>query len=165
MAAKGERITLADGGTVLVRDLVPADREGYAEAVGAMSDRSRYLRFASPKPRLSSRELDYLTRVDGEHHVAIVAIHEGDGVAVARYVRYSTEVAEVAIGVADAWQRRGLARLMLGRLIDRARAAPGLLELEGVTLGDNVAAQGLLRSSGFTLDHRDGILLVYRRAV
>jgi len=49
MAATGERITLADGGWVVVRDLTAADRAGYIEAVGAMSDRSRYLRFASPQ--------------------------------------------------------------------------------------------------------------------
>jgi RimJ/RimL family protein N-acetyltransferase len=161
MAPAGEMVTLADGGTVLVRELHAADRAGYAEGVGALSDRSRYQRFATPKPRLSDRELDYLTHVDGVRHVALVALDGEHGVAVARYVRHGEGLAEVAIGVADAWQRRGLGRELLVRLVEKARSAPDLRALDAMTLADNRAAQGLLRSVGFAFDRRDGVLLVY----
>src|SRR6478672_12213174 len=113
MASEAERVTLADGGVVDIRDLTPGDREGYIEAVGAMSDRSRYLRFASPKPKLSAGEIDYLTHADGVKHVALVALDGDRGAGVARYVVFAPGRAEVAIGLVDAWQRRGLGRILL----------------------------------------------------
>ena len=162
MAPEVERVTLADGGVVDIRDLTPDDRKGYIEAVGAMSDRTRYLRFASPKPKLSDGEIDYLTRPDGVRHVAIVALDGTRGAGVARYVTFAPGRAEVAIGLVDPWQGRGLGRVLLQRLIDRARAAGDLDALEAMTLGDNRAAQALLRSCGFAFDHRDGVMLVLR---
>ncbi|MEP6952622.1 MAG: GNAT family N-acetyltransferase [Solirubrobacteraceae bacterium] len=162
MAATGERITLADGGTVVVRDLHAEDRDGYIEAVGAMSDRSRYQRFASPTPKLSDRAIDYLTHIDGVHHVALVALDGDHGAGVARYVRFAPGRAEIAIGLVDAWQRRGLGSILLDRLIARARAAGDLDMLEAMTLADNRGAQHLLRSCGFRPDHREGIMLVLR---
>ena len=44
-----------------------------------MSDRTRRQRFLGPKPRLSARELDYLTDVDHVTHEALVAIDETTG--------------------------------------------------------------------------------------
>ena len=165
MAETGERITLADGGTVVVRDLHSDDREGYIEAVGAMSDRSRYQRFATPTPKLSDGEIDYLTHIDGVRHVALVALDGDDleaGAGVARYVRFAPGRAEVAVGLVDAWQRRGLGSMLLGRLIERARAAGDLHTLEAMTLADNRAAQKLLRSCGFTFDHHEAPMSVLR---
>ena len=165
MAATGDRITLADGGSVVVRDLTAADRAGYIEAVGAMSDRSRYLRFASPKPALSDGEIDYLTRVDGVRHVALVALDGDHGAGVARYVVFAPGRAEVAIGLVDAWQGRGLGRILLARLIERARAAGDLQTLEAMTLAGNTGAQRLLRASGFTFDHHESPLIVLTLAL
>jgi RimJ/RimL family protein N-acetyltransferase len=168
MAGTGERFTLADGGTVVVRDLHADDREGFIEAVGAMSDRSRYQRFATPKPKLSDGEVDFLTHIDGVRHVALVALDGDDldeGAGVARYVRFAPGRAEVAIGLVDAWQRRGVGSILLERLIARARAAGDLHTLEAMTLADNRGAQKLLRSCGFTLDHHDPPMNVLRLAL
>ena len=48
----------------------------------------------------------------------------GEGVGVARYVRLDEdpEEAEFAIAIADDWQGRGLGRVLLGELVDAARA-------------------------------------------
>ena len=158
-----ERITLADGGEVLVRPLRADDRAAYSAAMLRMSARSRYLRFASPKPRLSNRELDFLTGADGDRHLALVAM-AGDppgGVAVARYVRTDAAGAEVAIGVIDAWQGRGLGTVLLSRLLEQARAH-GLTALSATTLAENIASEHLLQAAGFRLVRRDGVTNDYR---
>ncbi len=161
--AGGERIRLADGGELLVRPLRASDRGAYASSMRGMSARSRYLRFASPKPRLSDRELDFLTGADGDHHLALVAIaaEPARGVAVARYVRGDARSAEVAIGVTDAWQGRGLGRLLLSRLLEQARAH-GVTVLTATTLAENVASERLLHAAGFRLARRDGTTNDYR---
>lgn len=161
---EAELIRLPDGAELHLRPLRPSDRQAYAEAVQGMSPRSRYLRFASPKPRLSERDLDLLAGVDGHRHLALVAL-TGDpprGVGVARYVRAAGQAAEIAIGITDAWQGRGLGRLLLARLLEQA-AAHRVPALTATTLAENEASQRLLRSAGFTLVRRDGVTNEYGR--
>ena len=55
-----ERLELPDGRLVDVRPLERRDRQLLAAAIRRLSANSRYLRFASPKRRLTERELDRL---------------------------------------------------------------------------------------------------------
>lgn len=121
----GQAERLADGTQVLIGPLRSEDAPLLADAFAQLSEESRRLRFLGPKPRLSSAEIRYLTEVDGHHHEAICAVdpETGRGVAIGRFVRDQDDPkrAEVAITVADDWQRRGLGKLLLEHLADRAR--------------------------------------------
>jgi ribosomal protein S18 acetylase RimI-like enzyme len=145
-------MTLADGARLRVRPIDPADRGPLADAFERLSDRSRHQRFLGPKPRLSARELAYLTDIDHVTHEALVAIDEttGDIVGVGRYATGSGGgvVADMALAVADAWQRRGIGHALAVRLVERARAN-GIARLTGSTLADNVHARSLLDRLGF----------------
>ncbi len=55
-------VTLRDGTTIAVRALVPEDRKLIAAGFERLSARSRYLRFFSPLPRLTTGMLDGLRR-------------------------------------------------------------------------------------------------------
>lgn len=138
-AARGTA-TLHDGTEVLIDRLTPADAPLLAEAFEHLSAESRQLRFLTPKPSLSESELRYLTEVDGHHHEALAAIDPatGHGVAVARFVRDPRDPsrAEVAITVADEWQRRGLGKVLLTRLAERARAE-GIDRFTALVSGEN----------------------------
>jgi hypothetical protein len=92
------RLSLGDGGVVDVRPLGRHDRAALAEAFARLSPDSRYLRFSTPKPHLTERELDYLVDVDHHAHEALLAIDPVTrrGVAVVRYVRVPGE---------EAWSR------------------------------------------------------------
>ena len=146
------QMTLADGARLRVRPIVPADREPLADTFARLSERSRHQRFLGPKPRLSTRELDYLTDVDHVTHEALVAIDEtsGDIVAVGRYATGSGGgvVADMALAVVDAWQRRGIGHALAVRLVERARAN-GITRLTGTALADNVRVRSLLDRLGF----------------
>jgi len=146
------QMTLADGTRLRVRPIDPADRAPLADAFARLSDQSRHHRFLGPKPRLSERELDYLTDVDHVTHEALVAIDETTGhiVGVGRYAtgHGGGAVADLALAVADAWQRRGIGHALAARLVERAREN-GISALTGSTLLGNTAARALLDRLGF----------------
>jgi GNAT superfamily N-acetyltransferase len=142
-----ERVTLRDGAVLQVSRITPADAPLLADAFSRLSEESRRLRFLGPKLRLTDSELQYLTEVDGHRHEAIGAIdpHTGRGVAVGRFVRDPADPsrAEVAITVADEWQHRGLGKLMLERLADRAREN-GIRSFTALVATDNTNMHKLL---------------------
>jgi GNAT superfamily N-acetyltransferase len=146
-------LTLRDGATLVVRPLGAGDRAAIEAAVARLSPTSRYLRFASPKPRLTKADLDHLLDVDHHDREALLAVdpRTGEGVAVARYVAMpgAPDAAELAVTVADAWQGRGLGGALVRLLIERAREE-GFSHLHAVTLGENRRAVRMLRSGGFT---------------
>ena len=147
------QMTLADGARLRVRPIVPADREPLADAFDAPERPARAASASSaPKPRLSARELDYLTDVDHVTHEALVAIDEttGDIVGVGRYATGSGggAVADMALAVADAWQRRGIGHAPR-RAPHRARPRERHHALTGTALADNRRVRSLLDRLGF----------------
>jgi GNAT superfamily N-acetyltransferase len=103
------------------------------------------------KPRLSAAELRYFTEVDGHHHEALGAVdpRTGDGVGVARFVRDREDPsrAEVAVTVADDWQHRGVATLLLDQLTERARTE-GVTHYTALVSAENRAMHHLLEHLG-----------------
>jgi RimJ/RimL family protein N-acetyltransferase len=154
---------LRDGASLGVRPLGAADRDAYAASFARLSDESRRRRFLGPKPKLSARELTYLTEVDQRTHVALVARDDrGRIVAEARYAG-GTEperTADIAITVDDAWQGRGIGT-RLAALLVRAARENGMAALTALTLHDNDAAVALLRRLGFRFAGRDGEALEF----
>jgi protein lysine acetyltransferase len=139
---------------LVLRPIAPADRDALLAAFERLSPLSRYRRFLTPKPRLTSAELRFLTEPDPAEHRALVAIDPGDGsiVGVARFVRWAGEprAADIAVAVVDDWHRRGVGRRLMRELIGLARC-DGVARLTGTTLVDNRAARGLLRALGFAV--------------
>ena len=151
-AAALESLAAADGTRISIRQVVAEDRVGMAALFARLTPQSRYQRFLSPKLKLTERELTFFTDVDHLNHEAIVAIdqHDNSIIGIARYVRYRdrADVAEVAIEIADAFQRMGIGSALASATIQRAHAN-GLTLLTATTLWENRAARGLLRQQGF----------------
>ena len=81
------------------------------------------------------------TQIDYDRELALVAVHDVGGVpafvGVARYITNpDQESAEFAVVVADEWQGRGVARLLMERLLDCARRR-GMKRVEGAVLRNN----------------------------
>lgn len=119
---------LSDGTPVRVRPIAPKDRDRLAEGWEHLSARSRYLRFLQAKPKLSERDLTYLTEIDYDDHFAWAAEKLGEpdppGIGIARYIRTKDDpgVAEAAVAVVDEHQHQGLGRILLQALADAAHA-------------------------------------------
>jgi GNAT superfamily N-acetyltransferase len=137
-------------------------------AFARLSPRSRYQRFLSGVPELTDEMLAYLTRVDGENHVAIVATTDSldlkseVGLGVARFVRLAEdpEVAEAAVTVLDDAQGKGLGRLLLRALAGLAPGC-GVRAFRGEVLAENARMRHLLEEVGATMYVADGQTLVF----
>jgi RimJ/RimL family protein N-acetyltransferase len=163
-------VWLADGRRVLVRPVLPQDRDAEQAFVAGLSPASRYRRFHVGLRTLPQALLQKLTEVDHRSHVALVAQRVGDDdlddepaiVADARYVRTAgDDSAEFAVAVADGWQRQGLGQQMLERLARHA-ARHGVRRLVGDVLVDNapmIALVARLNGKLLARDDEPGVLL------
>lgn len=144
--AGARAMTLRDGTTVTVRALHPEDADLLRRMYERCSPETIYRRFIAARPPSTERMLRHLTDVDHCRSEALVALHGGEIVAVARYHATGPREAEIAIEVEDAWQRRGIARRLLVMLTDRARAR-GVAFFTGSMLADNRPARDLMASA------------------
>lgn len=154
---------LSDGSHVLLREIRPDDRHRLAAGLRELSPESVYRRFLSPKPRLTSSELSYLTEVDFVDHYALVAmstVRLGEIVGVGRWVRSTTDAtaAEVAVVVADPLQGKGLGK-ELGRRLAAAARERGVERFTATMHADNVAAHHLFDhiAASLHVEHDGGV--------
>jgi RimJ/RimL family protein N-acetyltransferase len=102
--------------------------------------------------------LRQFTQVDYANHVALVAEVFADGretvISEARYVRAADpSSAEVSVSVAEPWQGKGLAKVLLTKLECRVAAA-GVRRIFGETLASNERMLSLARKAGFVISER-----------
>jgi GNAT superfamily N-acetyltransferase len=141
-------MTWVRGGPLRLRPLRADDGDRLCGLYRRLSPESLYRRFLSPMPTPRRDLLARLLDVDHCHREAIGALDGDDIVAVARYLRPpSADVAEVALVVADEWQRRGLGRLLVRHLARLARRR-GVRAFAGTIAGENRPALLLVRSVG-----------------
>ena len=86
-----------------------------------LSPETIYRRFHSPIVHPEQAQPERLLDLDHHDREAVVAVLQDEIVGVARYARRpGADSAEVAVVVADDWQRQGLATRMLGALAELA---------------------------------------------
>jgi RimJ/RimL family protein N-acetyltransferase len=149
-----EQATLRDGTDALIWPLLPTDRDALSEHYEHLSAESRLHRFLGAVPHLTEELLDHLVDdVDGVDHIALVLFalpEEGDEepAGIARIVRYKDRptAADVAVTVADAWQGRGVATVLLEALMRRRPV--GVTEIVTEVAADNAASLAMLKRLG-----------------
>jgi len=116
--------------------------------------------------KITPEWIDSMTHIDYHRHMAFAVTTVSRGaeqfVGVGRYVvDAATPSADVALVLADAWQRKGLGRRLLETLLEHAARA-GIREAVAVVLATNVAMLRLARSMGFTVHPEPGDATVLR---
>ncbi len=103
-------VLLSDGSTVQLRPIRPSDGPAIVAMHSRFSERTRYLRYFSPYPRIPERDLQRFVNVDHRDREAFVVLAGDRIVAVGRYERLgpASPDAEVAFVVEDAYQGRGI---------------------------------------------------------
>ncbi len=163
-----EEHLLDDGTRITLRFLHPEDAEALRRGFARLSSRSRYQRFLGGVPELTDEMLRYLTQLDGERHVAIVATTESLdlkselGLGVARFVRLADapDVAEAAVTVLDEAQGKGIGRILV-RALGRVALEKGVRSFRGVVLADNAGMRRLLDELGARVHPEDGQTLIF----
>ncbi len=144
------------GQAISIRPMRPEDLDIETEFAQSLSAESRYNRlFSAGVSSLSPEWLRKLTCIDYTRDMALIATVMLEGVevqiGVARYVLLDDgRTCEFALTVADAWQRRGIGRMLMLHLIEYAWAR-GLQTMVGDVLASNTPMLTLVRALGFTL--------------
>ena len=127
--------------------LEPSDREQVARLFGRLSPESVYRRFFSPISR-PDQFIASVLRTDHHDREAVAATDGGEVVGVAQYVRLAgSREADMAIVVADGWQRQGIGTRLVAALAEVARAE-GITAFAVDVQGDNFGALRLLKRIG-----------------
>jgi len=144
---------LADGTTLKLRPIAPADAAMEQAFVRGLSTRSRYLRFHNTIKELNAKQLTDLTQPDPNKATALIVVHDRgkseEEIAVARYVIGPDRTScEFAIVVADAWQRRGIGTRLLRALIRHAQTR-GIKRIYDSILESNLVMRKFAERMGF----------------
>jgi RimJ/RimL family protein N-acetyltransferase len=138
-------IQAATVGHVGLARLERSDGEALRRLFYRLSPATVYRRFHSPIARPEQAQPARLLDIDHHDREAVIAVVEGEIVGVARYARWTgTDAADLAIVVADDWQRQGLGTRMLSGLADLALSS-GIQSFTATIQGDNRPALGLMR--------------------
>ncbi len=149
--------TMRDGSPILIRAILPGDKQRLLQHFRNLSPRSVYFRFMGEHRKLTEDELAKFTELDFDTHIGLAATL-GDGaderfIGVGRYiVGGDRSRAEVAFAVLDAYQGRGIGTLLLHHLGRIARSR-GVAEFEASVLGSNRQMLDVFEQSGFTVRH------------
>ena len=142
---------LADGGTVHVRPITPADADRLRDFHGRLSPETVYNRFFSMVRTLPARDVERFTTVDHDERAAVVALLRDQIVGVCRYARLpGTTDAEVAVVVDDAHQGRGLGALLLEHIESAARER-GIQRFVADVLPQNRRMLAVFRAAGYVI--------------
>lgn len=146
-----------DGTTVTIRPIKPEDADLEVEFVRNLSSETKYYRFMNTMRELPPAMVARLTQIDYDREMAFVATLEVNGaekeIGVCRYaVNPDGESCEFAVVVADDWQHRGLARKLMGVLIETARSR-GIAYMNGVFLSNNERILKFVQKLGFVLSN------------
>jgi acetyltransferase len=145
---------LPDGTDVSVRPIRPEDAEIEQDFVENLSAESKYFRFMQSMDKLTPLMLARFTQIDYDREMALVAVikeHTPQAriLGVARYVSNpDKQSCEFALTVADEWQKKGIGRQLMQRLMNVARAR-GIEIMEGEVLSNNSKMLRLCERLGF----------------
>lgn len=154
-------VRLRDGRNIMVRSVIPGDREQLQAAMQSLTAESRYSRFMTSVRELSPHMLDRAVNPVPGRELQLVAIHgAGAQQAIVGGARYSAAAGskdcEFSLTVAENWRSSGLARKLLETLMRAARDR-GFERMEGYVLATNAPMLGLAGRLGFTrLDSPEG---------
>ena len=158
---KSADVLLSDGSAVHMRQIRPEDAAALVEFHAGMSDRTRYLRYFSPYPRIPERDLERFVNVDHHDREAFVIVAGPRIMAVGRYERLGPDSpdAEVAFVVEDAHQGRGIGSVLLEHLAEAAREN-GIARFVAEVLPQNGGMLRVFSDFGYQVqrEYADGVV-------
>jgi acyl-CoA synthetase (NDP forming)/RimJ/RimL family protein N-acetyltransferase len=158
---KSADVLLSDGSAAHLRQIRPEDAPAIVEFHSRMSERTRYLRYFSPYPRIPERDLERFVNVDHHDREAYVVVSGPRIMAVGRYERlgHDSPEAEVAFVVEDAHQGRGIGSVLLEHLADAAREN-GITRFVAEVLPENGGMLRVFSDFGYQIQRRyaDGVV-------
>ncbi|WP_436847900.1 GNAT family N-acetyltransferase [Streptomyces coeruleorubidus] len=154
-------LTLAEGSDITVRRADTRDLEAARAMHERCSDRTLKLRYHGPVGDADR----YLNHLLSPRFGRTLAVQTASGRLVGLgHLLWDGDETEVAVIVEDAWQRRGVGRELLGRLVAMA-AEGGCRSVYAVTQASNTGMVAAMRGLGLPLDYQveEGTLVITAR--
>ena len=160
------------GRLIATRHVAPSDSGLIADLLAGLSARSLFLRYCMPMsrmaPEMAAREVARLGQAHSTRQLTVIALACVGGVeqviAVAELARDidSPAIAEIALVVADAYQREGIGSALCAYLVAAARRQ-GLAALRAMALAENAAVRRMVARSGapYTAETRQGMTTIW----
>ncbi len=150
-----KNIQLSDGTDMVIRPIRPEDAEIEAKFVRELSKESKYFRFMNSVQELSQEMLVRFTQIDYHNEMALVAVkrNSDEQIGVCRYTtNLDKKSCEFALVVSDRWRGKGIAHLLMQRLMEIARGRD-LERMEGSVLANNHKMLHLMKSLNFQINN------------
>ena len=150
-----KKILTRTGLELFIRPIKPEDASLLLDMFNNLSPRTRYYRFFTPLKVLSKDLLIKFTNIDYKKDMALIALEsmEPDSriLAVARFISKPGQAdAEFAVVCRDAWQGKGVGRVLLENLILFA-SEKKVRSMSGYVLAENIYMLSLARKLGFSI--------------
>jgi len=152
-----ETVTLSDGTSLLLRPVRPEDEPAIQAGFLKLTARDVRMRFFAAMKMLPHDLAARLTQIDYDREMAFVAFTKDasgaadEAMAVVRLMADpDNRLGEYAVIVRSDYQRRGLGRLLMDRIIAHAKRR-GIGEMFGYVLDENSPMLKLCRELGFTV--------------
>jgi acetyltransferase len=149
-----KKLTLDDASEITIRPIRPEDEPLLVDFHNALSERTVYLRYFHWMKLEQRTEHERLTRmcfIDYDRQMAFVAERQGQIVAVGRLVKsHAAEEGELAVIVADQFQKRGIGAEVVRQLVDFARDEK-LERVVATVLFENRPMQKIFERLGFSM--------------
>jgi acetyltransferase len=147
------RHALKNGSEVFFRPVLQTDGPLLVDLFNKMSPQQIYMRFLRNLHALPEEMVRRFTRIDCQNEFALVAVIQEDGrdaiIAVGRYARDGHEdLPELAVAVRDDWQRLGLGKSLLAKVVDIA-GEHGFSRFSGMMSAQNDAMRRILSELGY----------------
>ncbi len=155
-------VPLKSGHVIGMRAGLPSDRPYLADAIKRMSAESLHRRFFSAG--VPDHLIDYLVDIDYVDHFSWVALEspspEATPIGSCRYIRSFDDrrKAEVAFGIVDEWQGKGIGTVLIGALAIAA-SITGITTFTATVLYDNQPMRSIFNRAGAHWTHLEpGVL-------
>ena len=144
---------------VIIRPIRSEDEPMEAEMFKVFSKETERQRFFHPIKDISHELLKSYTQIDYDREIALIAeIAEGKKKKMIGVVRLISDplrsAAELALVVADPWQKRGLGNKFVELILDVARKRRNE-RVYGRYLADNIVMEKIFQKFGFTISQAD----------
>ena len=150
--AGGHDVVLVDGSAAEIRRCYLGDKDALAQMYSRVSSKSLYRRFFGVSRSVVPADIERVTRVGPDGHVAVVALLGDEIIGLASYELLADEhQAELSVLVDDLHQGLGVGRLLVQELVTAA-VAGGVTTLIAEILPNNVTMLHLLHHTGYPLD-------------
>lgn len=154
-----KRATLSDGTEILLRPIKPEDEPLWLELLGSCSKASIYSRFRYDFYFDSHEVATQFCFIDYDREMAIVAEVEVEGrkklIGVGRLISDpDVVIAEYAVLITDAWQKKDLGQILTSYCIDIAKQI-GIKRVSAETTKDNKPMVSVFKKLGFKVFYND----------